>query len=107
DRLNSLNPSSKSDCKRVLRIIKRYLEVVCRKERVSGGGLVWEWEVKGLAILALDIPVPILGKLIEERNGLISRRDKKILQTTRPIDLEPLKTFMEVVYNGTLQSAEQ
>ena len=106
DRLSAFNPSSKSDCKRVLNIIKRYLEVVCKKERVSGGGLVWEWEVKRLAIMALDIPVPILAKLIEERNGLISRRDKKILQSTRPIDLEPLKTFMEVVYNGVAQSAE-
>ncbi len=107
DRLSTFNPNNDSECRRVLGIIKRYLDIARKKERVSGGGLVWEWEVKRLAIMALDIPIPILAKLIEERNGLISRRDKKILQSTRPIVLEPLKTFMEVVYNGVAQSAEQ
>lgn len=106
DKLSTFNPNNDSECRRVLGIIKRYLDIARKKERRSVGS-VWEWEVKGLAIMALGIPVPILSKLIEERNGLISRRDKRILQTTRPIDLEPLKTFMEVVYNGVAQSAEQ
>lgn len=104
DKLRWFNPSEESDCMRVLKIIKRYLDVRGITKRV-GDTVSRKWVVKGLAIDTLDIAPDTLARLITERNDLIERRNKKLVANNH-IDYEPLKTFIDIQHGGVIQSAE-
>ena len=107
DKLRWFNPSNESDCKRVLKIIKRYLDVRGKTTKIyegTGFEVVRVWVVDGLAIDTLDIEPNTLARLITERNDLINRRNKKIAGST--IDYEPLKTLIDIQRGGVIQSAE-
>ena len=106
DKLRWFNPSNESDCKRVLKIIKRYLDVRGQTTRVGIElhEVVRVWVVKGLAIDSLDIEPNTLARLVTERNDLIERRNKKIAGST--IDYEPFKTLIDIQRGGVIESAE-
>ena len=109
-RLRWFNPSEKSDCKRVLKIITRYLIVESKAIRNEGGALERVWAVTGMAIDSTPIDTDTLTKLMAERDNRIARADRRAMEAAGLITaervIEPLKTFLDVWVGGGVEKAE-
>lgn len=109
-RLRWFDPSAEKDCKRVLKILRRYLNIELKATRNEGGALERVWVVVGMAIDTTPIDSDTLTKLMAERDDRIARADRRAMAAAGLIAaervIEPLKTFFDVWVGDHIEKAE-